>query len=179
MYIKRRAKVNISKEMYEQIVRSIEHDPLIRRSTLIAAGLFAGVAILTGLMLWFVLLHPAKLVRTSGTVTSVNSGKTDALGTVTTFINFRFTPAGRAPVTVKAPVTNGHIYTPGNTLTIGYSPLNPNYARNLSHTAPPKLSFVLWAVPPLLAFWFGVVALVRHHERQEQIYAAAEAAGVE
>jgi hypothetical protein len=179
MHIKRKAKVNISPKMYDQIVNEIEHDPLIKRSTLVIAGLLSFIAVLFGLLIWYAPMHPAKLVRTNGTVMNLNSGKTDTQGTVTTFITFSFAASDGRKVSVKAPITSKYTgYRVGDSLLVGYSPLNPNYARNLSHILPPRLSIVLWAAPFVMFFWFGVVALARHHTRQEEIFFAAEAAGI-
>jgi len=178
MHIQHKSKVNISRNTYEQIVDEIEHDPLIRRTTIYATTLTAAICVLTGLLLWYVLLHPAKLIRTTGTVSSINSGRTDNIGTVTTFITFDFKTSDGQAKSVKAPVTNGHTYTAGDPLSVGYSPLNPNYARNLSHIKPPRISVVLWTIPFLLLIWFGFVALFRHHARQVEIWDAAEAAKI-
>lgn len=178
MHIRHKSKVNISPSTYHQIVEEIERDPLIRRTTVYAAFLTSAICVLTGLLMWYVLLHPAKLVHTSGTVTAINSGKTDVQGTVTTFIAFDFKTADGQAKSVKAPVTNGHVYETGDALTIGYSPLNPNYARNLSHINPPRVSVLLWTAPFIIAVWFGFVALFRHHARQMEIWDAAEAANI-
>ena len=67
-------------------------------------------------------------------------------------------------------------YQEGQTIPVGYHPVNNFYVRNLRDNRPPETSFYFWIVPFLLMVWFFFVALFRHHERQVEIWEAAEAA---
>lgn len=169
-------KTNISKAYYTQLVDDIEHDPLIRRSTLSVACLIAAICVLSGALVWFAKSTPGNLIKTEATVSGVSTGKTDSLGTLSTFISFDFKTRNGETKTVRQQVTDGLSYQQGQAITVGYHPKNPNFARNLQDNRPGMASLVLWSVPFLLMIWLTFVALFRHHARQVEIWQAAEAA---
>lgn len=168
-------KTNISPQYFKEVVDDIEHDPLIKHSTLSVACFVAVIAVLTGALIWFARANPGNLIQTTGTVSGVSSGKTDAIGTVTTFVTFDFTTHDGQAKSVRQPANDGLEYSLGQSIRVGYHPKNPNYARNLADNRPPQVSLWLWAVPFLIMIWLTFVALFRHHARQEEIWAAAEA----
>ncbi len=176
MHGKLAAKTNISKAQYEHIVEDIEHDPLIKRSTLTVAAFLAAIAILLGSLIWFARSNPGNLVMTNGTVTGISSGRTDTLGNETTFVTFDFKTRQDESRTVRQPALKGVDYRVGQNIKIGYHPKNSNYARLLNDNRPPEASLWLWVVPFLLMIWLIFVALFRHHARQVEIWNAAEAA---
>ncbi len=169
-------KTNISEKQYREIVDDIEHDPLVRRSTMTAVAFLATIAILLGGLIWFAKMNPGNLVTTTGTVTSISSGRTDTLGNETTFITFDFKTRQDEPKTVRQPAITGIRYEVGQNIKIGYHPKNPNFARLLDDNRPPEVSLWLWVLPFLLMIWFIFVALFRHHARQVEIWNAAAAA---
>lgn len=169
-------KTNISKAYYQHLVDDIEHDPLIKHSTLSVVCFVALFAVLAGALIWFAKSNPGNLIQTTATVSNISSGKTDAIGTVSTFISFDFTTRDGQAKTVRQQTTDGLEYQEGQTIRVGYHPKNPNYARNLHDNRPDPISVVLWCVPFALMIWLTFVALFRHHARQEEIYRAAEAA---
>ncbi|MBA2279033.1 hypothetical protein H0V99_01140 [Candidatus Saccharibacteria bacterium] len=168
-------KTNISKRQYHNLVDDIEHEPLVRHTTLAAACLLAAMCILAGSLAWFAKSHPGNLIRTTGTVSNVTSGLTDRLGTVTTFATFDFETREGKNYSVRQP-TGNVIPKLNQDIPIGYNPLNPAYARNLSDTQPPLSSVGFWSVPFILMGWLILIALFRHHTRQVEIWKAAEAA---
>lgn len=172
-------KTNISRAYYKKVVNDIEHDPLVRHSTLSVACFMAVIAVLLGALIWFAKANPGNLIQTSGTVTGISSGKTDAIGTVTTFVTFDFTTREGEQKSVRQPAAAGLEYHVGETIRVGYHPKNPNYARNLHDNRPPQASLWLWTVPFMLMIWFIFVALFRYRARQEEIWRAAEAADSE
>lgn len=177
MYGNYAPKTNISRKYYRQIVNNIEHDPLVKQSTLSVACLVAAICVLIGALVWFARTNPGNLIQTTGTVTGVSSGKTDAVhGTDTTFVTFDFTTRDGQTKSVRQPANDGVEHQTGQDIRVGYHPKNPNYARNLADIRPHQVSLYLWAVPFLLMIWFIFVALFRYHARQEEIYRAAEAA---
>lgn len=169
-------KTNISRAYYQHLVEDIEHDPLIKHSTLSLACLVAAICILTGALLWFAKSNPGNLVQTNATVTSISAGKTDAIGTKSTFVTFEFITKDGEKLSVRQQADDGLEYKEGQSIKAGYFPANPHYARNLNDNRPPKSALALWVVPFVLLIWFVFVAIFRHHARQEVIYAAAEAA---
>lgn len=169
-------KTNISKAYYNHLVDEIEHDPLIRHSTLTVACMVAAICVLSGALLWFAKSNPGNLIQTNATVTGISSGKTDAIGMVSTFVTFDFTTRDGTEKSVRQQANDGLAYHEGQRIKIGYHPRNPNYARNLNNNRPDLASIVLWCVPFALMIWLTFVALFRHHARQEEIYRAAEAA---
>jgi len=169
-------KTNISKRLYRKIVDDIEHDPLVKHSTLSAACLVAAIAVILGGLIWFARVNPGNLIQTNATVSSLSTGKTDAIGNITTFITFDFKTREGQSVSVRAPAGVGEKYSTGQDLRVGYHPANPNFALNLNDNKPPTASLLLWATPFALMLWFTLLALWRHHFRQLEIWAAAEAA---
>lgn len=169
-------KTNISRKYYKKIVNNIEHDPLIRRSTLSVACFIAAIAVLLGALIWFARTNPGNLIQTTGTVTGISTGKTDVIGTTTTFITFNFTTREGEQKSVRQPASKGLEFETGHTIRVGYHPKNPSYARNLADNRPPQISLFLWSTPFLLMIWFIFVALFRHRNRQIEIWQAAEAA---
>lgn len=171
-------KTNISKRQYRKIVSEIEHDSLIKRSTLSVAAFVAVASILTGTLMWYAQISPGNLVRATGTVTGISSGLADAKGTVNNYITFDFRTKGGQERTVRSITNDGLSYSVGQEISIGYHPLNPNYARNLHNDRPPVASYYLWSLPFVLMVWFAGLAIVRFRMRQEDIWNAAEAADV-
>lgn len=176
MYGNYAPKTNISRKYYRKIVNDIEHDPLIKLSTLSVACFMAVIAVTLGGLIWFAKASPGNLIQTSGTVTNISTGRTDDIGTMTTFITFDFTTREGEPKSVRTPTYSGIEYEVGHTIRAGYHPKNPNFARNLSDNRPPPVSIYLWAVPFLLMIWFIFLALFRYSRRQQEIWDAAEAA---
>lgn len=169
-------KTNISRKYYKKIVDDIEHDPLIRHTTLSVACFFAVIAVLLGGLLWFAKANPGNLIQTTGTVTNISTGRTDAIGTITTFVTFDLTTRDGKQVSVRTQAAPGIEYEVGHTIRAGYHPKNPHYARNLSDNRPPQVSVYLWTVPFLIMIWCIFLALFRYSKRQQEIWAAAEAA---
>lgn len=175
-------KTNISKVYYQHLVDQIEHDPLIKHTTLTVAGMLAAICILSGALLWYIQSNPGNLIQSTAKVTGISSGKTDTLGNTTTFISFEFDSKDPAPVSnathlsVRQPAIKGLEYAEGQQVKVGYHPKNPNFARLLNDTRPPRLSVAFWAVPVVILIWLVFVALFRHHARQVRIWDAAEAA---
>lgn len=170
---------NISKAYYKHIIDNIEHDPLIRHSTVTVACLLAAISVLAGLLIWYAKFSPGNLIYTTATVTNVTSGKTDNYGKESTFITFVFNTSTGEEKAVRQVADDGLPYQTGQHIKIGYHPANPNYARNLNDNRPPAASLALWLVPAALVVWFSFVALFRHHKRQVEIWDAAEAAGID
>lgn len=168
-------KTNISKAYYKHLVDSVEHDPLVRHSTLSVACLIAAMCVLLGCLMWFARANPGNLIKTDAYVTNLSSGRTDSLGTITTFVSFDFTTRDNKPISARQPAPEGLSYKINDSINVGYSPKNPNYARLLDNR-PPTASIMLWFVPFYLMIWFIIVALFRHHARQVLIWKAAEAA---
>ncbi len=174
-------KTNISKAYYKHLVDSIEHEPLIKHTTLSVACFVAAIVVLLGGLIWFAKSNPGNLIQTNAVVTGISSGKTDAIGTVTTFITFEFgecdmpdnTPK---PCSVRQPALEGMSYTVGQNIKVGYHPKNHHYARLFNDNRPPKAAIALWTVPFIIMIWLTFVALFRHHARQVEIWNAAEAA---
>lgn len=171
-------KTNISRAYYNKIVDDIEHDPLIKHSTLSVACFFAVIAVLLGGLIWFAKANPGNLVQTTGTVTGISTGRTDSIGTITTFVTFDFTTKDGQQKSVRTPTANGIEYDVGHTIRAGYHPKNPNFARNLSDNRPPQVSLYLWTIPFLIMLWLVFLALFRYSKRQQEIWAAAEASDV-
>ena len=169
-------KTNISRAYYKHLVNQIEHDPLIKHSSISVACLVAAICVLLGALIWFAKVNPGNLIQTTGTVTTISSGKTDTIGTVTTFVTFDFTTREGEQKSVRQPAAQGLEYHQNQEIRVGYSPKNPNYARNLHDNRPPQVSLYLWAMPFVILIWFLFVALFRYHARQEEIWRAAEAA---
>jgi hypothetical protein len=167
---------NISKAYYKLVVDKIEHDPLIKHSTFSVVCLVAAISVLTGALMWFSKTNPGNLIQTQGTITSISSGKTDTVGTITTFVSFSFNTSDGKPVEVRQPAAEGLAYETGQVIPVGYFPKNPNFARNLSDKRPPAIALALWLIPFALMIWLGFLALFRHHARQVEIWEAAEAA---
>lgn len=167
---------NISRAYYKLIVEDIEHDPLIKHSTLSVACLVAAICVLLGSLIWFAKTHPGNLIRTNGSISSISSGKTDAIGTVSTFVTFDFKTREGKDYSVRQQTNDGLNYSQGQSINVGYNPKNPNYARNLHDNRPSRIVLALWLVPFYLMLWFTLVALFRHHARQVEIWKAAEAA---
>lgn len=172
-------KTNISKVQYKHIVSDIEHDALIKSSTLAIACMVAAIAVLSGVLIWFAKTNPGNLIQTTGTVTGISSGRTDHYGTETTFVTFDFVTRGGEAKSVRQPTSDGLDYQLGQQIRVGYHPKNPNYARNLHDNRPGQMSMYLWAVPFLVMIWLIFTALFRHHARQVEIWNAAEAADIE
>ncbi len=178
-------KTNVSKAYYKRLVSNIEHDPLVKHTTLTIACMFAAIFVLLGALVWFAKANPGNLIQTEATITGISSGKTDAIGTISTFITFEFnsqrstSPDSPSHSSVRQQVKDGLSYSEGQKIRIGYHPKNPNYARNLNDNRPPQLSIFLWSVPFLIMIWFIFVALFRYNTRQNLIWAAAEAADAE
>jgi hypothetical protein len=168
-------KTNISKVYYRRLVDQIEHDPLVRHSTLSIACMIAAMCVLLGALIWFAKANPGNLQRTEGTVKNLSTGRTSTDGTITTFVTFDFETRDNQVFSVRQAAADGLSYQTGNQIAIGYSPLNPNYAR-IINSRPPAASIVLWIVPFYIMLWFILVALFRHHSRQVLIWKAAEAA---
>jgi hypothetical protein len=168
-------KTNISKVYYRRLVDQIEHDPLVRHSTLSVACLVAAICVLLGALIWFAKANPGNLIRTNGIVTNLSSGRTSTDGTVTTFVTFDFNTQEDQRFSVRQAAAEGLSYQTNNQIAIGYSPLNPNYARIID-SRPPAVAVTLWFTPFYLMLWFILVALFRHHSRQVLIWKAAEAA---
>jgi hypothetical protein len=169
-------KTNISKAYYRQIVDTIEHEPLIEHTTLSIVCFIAALSVLAGSLLWFAKTNPGNLVQTSGTVSALSTGRSDASGTISTFVSFDFTTKDGKALTVRQRTTDGLDYEVGQAIKVGYFPDNPNFARNLRDNRPDQLSLLLWSVPFVLMIWLTFVALFRHHARQVEIWQAAEAA---
>jgi len=169
-------KTNISKVYYKQLVDEIEHDPLIKPSTLSVVCFIAIICLLSGAIIWFAKFNPGNLIQTTATVTSISSGKTDSYGTVSTFITFDFKTRDGNSKSVRQQVSDGLTYTLDQQIRVGYHPKNPNYARNLNDNRPDRISIILWCIPFVLMIWLTFVALFRHHARQVEIWNAAEAA---
>lgn len=176
MYSRPHPKTNISRAYYKHLVDTIEHDPLVRHTTMAVGCMLAVVAILLGCILWFAQSNPGNLIQTGGTITNISSGKTDTTGTVSTFITFDFATREGEKKSVRQVTNDGLSYSLDQSIRIGYHPKNPNYARNLHNNQPPMLSLALWAIPFILMIWFLFIALFRHHQRQQIIWTAAEAA---
>lgn len=172
-------KTNISRQYYKKVVDDIEHDPLIRFSTITVSAFIAVIAILTGGLIWFAKANPGNLIQTSGTVTNISTGRVDDVGTETTFVTFDFTTRQGEQRSVRQPAATGIEYHNGQQIRIGYHPKNANYARNLSDNRPPQLSLWLWVVPFLIMIGLTFIALFRHHARQVEIWNAAEAANTD
>lgn len=170
---------NISKAYYKHIIDNIEHDPLIKRSTISAACLLAAICVLVGAVIWFAKSNPGNLIYTNAQISNVTSGKTDALGNETTFITFDFATREGEQKQVRQTANDGLSYQTGQNIKVGYHPKNSNYARNLSDNRPPRISAILWLTPFVFIIWFAFVALFRHHKRQVDIWEAAEAAGID
>jgi len=179
MYSKPYPKTNISRAYYKHLIDSIEHDPLVRHSTMTIACMIATICILLGGLIWFAKSNPGNLVQTNGTVQSISTDKTDSIGTISTFITFGFTTRDGEQKSVRQQTNDGLTYNNGQSIKIGYHPRNPNYARNLHDNRPPLPAIALWTIPFLLMIWFVFVALFRHRKRQEIIWEAAEAANAE
>lgn len=175
-------KTNISRVYYKHLVDQIEHDPLIKHTTLTITGMLAAICILAGALLWFAQSNPGNLVAAKAGVTGISSGKTDAFGGSTTFVTFSFDASQPAPVTnssrvsVRQPAIEGLKYEVGQEIKVGYHPKNPNFARLLNDTRPPRLSLVFWAMPFVILIGLVFLALFRHHARQVEIWNAANAA---
>lgn len=169
-------KTNVSKAYYRHLVDQIEHDPLVRHSTLSVACVIAAICILLGCLLWFAHTHPGNLIRVPATATGLSTGRTDTIGTVTTFVSFDFTTKDGRAVSARQPAEASRSFTSGQQFIAGYNPKNPNFARIIPDNRPPELAVWLWLVPFYLLLWFLLVALFRHHRRQVEIWRAAEAA---
>lgn len=169
-------KTNISKAYYKHVVDQIEHDPLVKHSTFAVVCLIAASCILAGGLLWFAKTTPGNLVRTPATVRTVSEGRTDNIGTVSTFVSFDFVTKDGDSKTVRQQTNDGLLYQSGQSIIIGYHPKNPNYARNLTDNRPPVTAIVLWLVPIGMFIWLGFIAAFRFHARQVEIWNAAEAA---
>lgn len=169
-------KTNISKAYYKHLVDNIEHDPLVKHSTLSVACLVAAVCVLAGALIWFAKTNPGNLIQTNATITNISTGKTDTVGTLSTFITFDFETKQGEKKSVRQQTLDGLNYTEGQSIKIGYHPHNPNYARNLNDNRPPAISIALWSTPFVFMIWFIFIAIFRHHQRQVVIWQAAEAA---
>lgn len=174
-------KTNVSRAYYRHIVNSIEHDPLIRHTTLTVACLISAICILIGSLIWYAQFNPGNLVFTSAKVTGISSGKIDTQGNTSTFVTFSFQTRGHDPkqYSVRQVANTAIKYSENQNIRIGYHPKNPNYARDLSNTSLPFISIVLWSVPFLIMVWFIFVALIRYIKRQVLIWEAAEAANID
>ena len=171
-------KTNVSKAYYKHLVNSIEHDPLVKHTTLTAACLIVAISILMGALIWYAQFNPGNLIYTSGKITSISSGKTDTQGNNSTFITFEFSTKESKQFSVRQVANEGIKYSEGQNIRIGYHPKNPNYARDLSNTDLPFVTITLWSIPFLIMVWFIFVALLRYIKRQELIWEAAEAADI-
>lgn len=172
-------KTNISKAYYKHLIDNIEHDPLVRHSTITVACLLAAISIFAGLLVWFTKSNPGNLLYTTGTISNVTSGKIDDYGNESTFITFDFQTRHGESKSVRQIANDGLTYQNEQQIKIGYHPANPNYARNLNDNRPPTASLLLWLTPFAMIIWFSFVALFRHHKRQVDIWDAAEAAGID
>jgi hypothetical protein len=166
---------NISKDQYEHLVDEVEHDPLIRHSTLTVLCLIAAISLLSGGIIWFSKTNPGNLVRSRAKITYISSGPTDNKGTITTFVTFNFKDHKDQAYMVRQPYSGPKLEV-NDTLSVGYNPLNPRYARVLSDINPPLSSYMLWTLPFVMMLGTLLLALYRHHERQLEIWQAAEAA---
>lgn len=169
-------KTNLSRAYYKHLVDNIEHDPLVRHTTMTVACMIAAMCVLTGALVWFAKSNPGNLIQTSSVVTNVSTGKTDTVGTMTTFVTFDFETRDGQAKSVRQPANDGLSYKEGQEIKTGYHPANPNFARNLHDNRPPAISLALWMVPFVMMIWFSFVALFRYNARQNLIWAAAEAA---
>lgn len=178
MYSRPHPKTNISRAYYKHLINTIEHDPLVRHTTMTVACMFAAICILLGGLIWFARSNPGNLIQTNATVTNISNGKTDSIGTVSTFITFDFTTREGEQKTVRQIASDGLEYHEGQSIKVGYHPKNNSYARNLNDNRPPVVSQALWVVPFVLMIWFIFIALFRYRKRQEIIWQAAEAANI-
>lgn len=169
-------KTNLSKAYYRHMVNNIEHDPLVKHSTLTIACMFAAMCVLAGALIWFAKTNPGNLISTKATVTNISYGRTHTTNDETTFIIFDFKTRSGESKSVRQQAHDGLKYETGQTIRVGYHPRNPNYARNLHDNRPPQASIYLWVVPFAIMLWFIFVALLRYDKRQRLIWAAAEAA---
>lgn len=176
MYANYAPNTNISRKYYRKVVDKIEHDPLIMHSTLSLACFAAIFAVLLGALIWFAKANPGNLIQTEATVSNISTGKTDAIGTITTFVTFDFQTRDGEQKSVRQPAASGLEYHTGQSIRVGYHPDNPNYARNLHDNRPPQVSLWLWAVPFIIMIWLIFLALFRYNARQREIWDAAEAA---
>ncbi|MDQ3064967.1 MAG: DUF3592 domain-containing protein [bacterium] len=176
MHVKIAPKTNISRAYYKNIVDDIEHDPLIKHSTISVACMVAAICVLLGALIWFAKTNPGNLLKTEATITNISSGRTDAVGTLTTFISYDFKTRDNRIFNVRNAANDGLTYSLNQKIKIGYFPANPAYARNLADNRPPSVSVILWLMPFGLMIWFVFVILFRHHARQLEIWNAAEAA---
>lgn len=169
-------KTNISKTYYKHLVDNIEHDPLVRHSTLTVACMIAAISVLLGTLIWFAKANPGNLIQSKGTITSISTGKVDDIGTIGTFVLFDFKTKDNQQISARQPANDGLEYKVGQEINVGYHPRNPNYVRNLNDNTPPQISFFLWFAPFVLMIWFIFVAGIRYTNRQRLIWDAAEAA---
>lgn len=172
-------KTNLSKAYYRHLVNNIEHDPLVRHSTLVIACMIAAICILLGVLMWFAKINPGNLITTGATITHISQGKTHSANDTTTFVIFDFKTREGEQKTVRQQVKDGLTYEQDQTIRVGYHPKNPNYARILHDNRPPQAALYLWAVPFAIMLWFVFVALLRYQKRQRLIWAAAEAADID
>ncbi len=177
MHSKVMPRTNISKAYYQYLVNDIEHDPLVKRTTLMAVCFLSAISIFAGSLAWFARTHPGNLVRTSATVSYLSSGRTDNIGSVSTFATFNFETKDGVVYRVRQQVENQQLAL-NQKITVGYSPLNPAYARILTDNSLPVISFSLWVLPFAMMAGLMILALFRHHKRQVEIWQAAEAANV-
>jgi hypothetical protein len=168
-------KTNISKAYYHHLIDNIEHDPLVKHSTLSIACLLAAICVLLGSLIWFAKVNPGNLIKTDAVVTNISSGRTDSVGTITSFVSFDFKTRDNIAVSARQPAPKGIFYEKDQEIVVGYNPINPNFAR-LNDDRVPIISYFLWFIPFYLMIWFIIVALFRHHSRQLLIWKAAEAA---
>lgn len=136
------------------------------------------INVLIGTMIWFAQFNPGNLIQTTGTVNVATANPNAPSNLKSTFVVFNFDTKDHQTYTVRQATANSQQYTEGQTIKIGYSPKNPNYARILDNTNPSNLSIILWLTPALIVPWFILVALLRYHSRQELIWDAAEAADI-
>lgn len=176
MYTKPHPKTNISRAYYRYLIDRIEHDPLVRHTTMTVACMVAAICILLGGLIWYAKSNPGNLIQTHATISNISTGKTDSIGTISTFITFDFQTRNGEEKSVRQQANDGLAYTEGQAIKAGYHPHNPNFARNLHDNRPPLISQALWVMPFVLMIWFVFVALFRYRTRQEIIWAAAEAA---
>ncbi len=169
-------KTNISKAYYRHLVRQILHDPLIRPTSLAAACMIAAASVLAGMLIWFAQSNPGNLLQTNATITGISSGRTSAIGTITTFLSFDFTTHDGQSITARQAANDGLLYQEGQSIKVGYHPRNPYYVRNLNDNRPPASATVFWATPFIIIIWLGGVALFRHRQRQLLLWDAADAA---
>lgn len=170
-------KTNISRAYYKHLINTIEHDPLVRHTTLTIACMCAAMCVLLGTLLWYAKSNPGNLVQAQATITNVSSD-THQVARALNFITFTFNTRAGEQKSVRQQVLPNTEYAQGQTIRIGYHPKNPNFARNLSDIPPPTASLYLWATPFVLMVWFTIVALFRYEKRQQIIWDAAEAADV-